>query len=240
MGEIDELYEKYDFYTACYLTYQGQERKTYTFKVEKSRNKLVNIDVGSICEAFYQVEGNVIPILSFIKIRKKIVTKDKFRRDYRQSLNSDIPILTIIKPETEFDIDEYNLVKKEWKSLLKLNNASSKRDLINDKPFPDKFTLYSQIHILSQNGYSRKSIAENLGIHRNTVSRYLKIKSYSELELLDSKRRKTKLSAFRDYILDLQLKSPQITGSEIYHRLQKMGYDGSKRSVLNFLKENRN
>lgn len=240
MEELEELYEKYDFYKACYLTYQGQERKTYTFKFEKSRNKLINIEVGNVCEAFYQVEGNVIPILSFIKIRKKIIAKDKFRYAYRQSLNSGIPILTIINPEADFDIDEYNSVKREWKLLLRFNATDNERDLINDKPFSDKFTLYSQIHILSKNGYSRKSIAENLGIHRNTVSKYLGIKSYAELKFLDSKKRRTKLSSYRDDILDWQLKNPQITGSDIYHRLQKMGYDGSKRSVLNFLKENRN
>lgn len=104
--------------------------------------------------------------------------------------------------------------------------------MISLEVFMDIFSLRNQ-------GFSMRAIAKKLGIHRNTVKKYLESKALPAYR--KTKRRPSKLDPYRQMIRDL-LKEEDYKATWIYDRLRSHGYEGSydtvKKEVRQVKKQN--
>ena len=78
--------------------------------------------------------------------------------------------------------------------------------------------LYSQ-------GLNISEIAKETGFDRKTVRKYLQLKTLPEPQKRPG--RKSKLDAYKSYILD-KLKEGPYTAARLYREIKEMGFDGGK------------
>ena len=70
------------------------------------------------------------------------------------------------------------------------------------------------------NGSSERQIAKQLGISRNTVSKYLKLPESAITELLSDTDRSKKLDDYRDYIIQLLQIYPGLSAVKVLRKLK--------------------
>ncbi len=93
-----------------------------------------------------------------------------------------------------------------------------------------------QIHVLKSQGLSLREIARQLGVSRNTVTRYLSADDFPRYKPRDP--RPTKLDPFHDYIRErMHAAAPDhIAGQALLRELRSLGYQGELRSLQAFMK----
>lgn len=87
--------------------------------------------------------------------------------------------------------------------------------------------LYSQ-------GFSISEIARQTGSTRETVRKYLQLKTLSEPK--KRPERKNKLDPYKPYILD-KLNEGPYTAARLYREIKETGFDGGKTIVKDFVRE---
>ncbi len=89
------------------------------------------------------------------------------------------------------------------------------------------------------NGYSKKQIAGELSISRNTVKKYLGMSEEEIVQYLDNPEREKKLDRYKDYIVHLLQKYPKLTATKIKRKLGAKIREGiaSERTFRNYVKE---
>lgn len=95
--------------------------------------------------------------------------------------------------------------------------------MIGSEVFMDIFSLHRQ-------GHSMRHIAKTLGIHRNTVKKYLQEGKGKPLQYRKNKRNDSILDPFKPIIEDY-LSQDQYRATWIYDRLKQIGYTGSYATV---------
>jgi len=93
-----------------------------------------------------------------------------------------------------------------------------------------------EVMYLHRQGLKKRAISRRLGIHRNTVSRYLA--GGGEQKSYDASGREPRLGLFRDRIR-AWLEEDDYRATWMYDRLVAMGYEGRLRSVQRFVREER-
>ena len=93
-----------------------------------------------------------------------------------------------------------------------------------------------EVMYLHRQGLRKRAISRRLGIHRDTVSRYLA--GGGEQKPYDTSGRQTLLEPFRDRIR-AWLEEDDYRATWMYDRLVAMGYEGGLRSVQRFVREER-
>ena len=87
-----------------------------------------------------------------------------------------------------------------------------------------------EIRSLSQQGLNKQQIARRLGIHRETVAKYLR-----EGQPLPAKRERKVGSRKADrYVAHMEqrlAKYPELSAEQLYREVKKDGYQGSKRTL---------
>jgi transposase len=84
--------------------------------------------------------------------------------------------------------------------------------------------VFMEIHALLRRGYSQRQIAQNLGIHRNTVKHHLNREAFPEYR--KKKRSESILDPYRRTIRDY-LDEEDYRATWIFDQLKRMGYAGS-------------
>ena len=87
--------------------------------------------------------------------------------------------------------------------------------------------LYSQ-------GFSISEIARKTGFDRETVKKYIRLKTLPEPEKRSG--RKSKLDPFKPYILE-KLKEGPYTAARLFREIKEMGFDGGKTIVKDFVQK---
>lgn len=82
--------------------------------------------------------------------------------------------------------------------------------------------MYTDIQSLKEMGLNKSQIARNLGISRPTLNKYYNMDSadYSK-KLEEMQERSKKPGKYHDEILDWLIKSPDLSGAQIYDRLEE-------------------
>lgn len=70
------------------------------------------------------------------------------------------------------------------------------------------------------NGLSERQIAKQLGISRNTVSKYLKLEEPRITALLSDTERSKKLDDYRDYIVQLLQTYPELSAVKVLRKVK--------------------
>ncbi|MCC4500269.1 helix-turn-helix domain-containing protein [Limosilactobacillus reuteri] len=237
---MSELQTEYSLFMGYYLTALGQEREGYYFKLSKQAPFVNSIHSGSVCYALYQRDGFVMPLLVPVRIDRVIETVPGYDKAERQAWRQGYPLVDILKVDDDFEIAELETARQAWSRFTKqIPRATMSFENINKKPFADRAALFSQISLLYRNGWKKTAIAQELGIHRSTVARYLKLKSIDELTQMNQPKRQSTLVQYRPLILKWLIAEPEITAQEIFERLKKMGYQGGKRNLQKFIKQYR-
>lgn len=99
-----------------------------------------------------------------------------------------------------------------------------------------------QLQTYKNEGLSNIAIAKRLGLHRETVAKYLRILEEAretgvKLESLFVKKttRSRMIDPHMDYIRDRLLEFPELTAKRIYKEIRGMGYTGSMRTVRRYV-----
>ena len=90
-----------------------------------------------------------------------------------------------------------------------------------------------EIRSLYQEGLNKSQIAARLGIHRETVSRYLAMPEIPTERT--SKRVPGKINPYREHITQRLEKYPELSAQRLYREIRKQGYQGSARTVRRVL-----
>lgn len=93
--------------------------------------------------------------------------------------------------------------------------------------------VFMDIIALHRQGYSIRSIAKKLGIHRNTVKRHLESNSFPQCR---KKRNESILDPYRQTIKDY-LEQDNYQATWIYDRLKNMGYTGSYDTIKIYVRK---
>lgn len=93
--------------------------------------------------------------------------------------------------------------------------------------------VFMDIFALRRQGFSMRCIATKLGIHRNTVAKY--VKTSLPLQYRKSKRRESILTPYQQTIDDY-LEKDNYQATWIFDRLSKMGYSGSYDTVKHYVR----
>jgi len=101
--------------------------------------------------------------------------------------------------------------------------------MISVEVFMDIIALYRQ-------GHSIRSISRKLGIHRDTVKKYLEGKSFPQYRRCN--KQDTILSPYFQIIKDF-LEEDDYKATWIYDRLKNMGYNGSYDTVKNYVRKHK-
>lgn len=107
------------------------------------------------------------------------------------------------------------------------------------------YTSMIQVQTLKSEGLSNSVIARKVGLHRETVAKYLKIlevgrRTGTPLHDLIPKKgghRPRIIDPFLDYIYNRLEKYPELTANRLYKEIRKQGYDGSKRTVRRYVNQ---
>jgi transposase len=86
-----------------------------------------------------------------------------------------------------------------------------------------------EIRGLSQQGLNKQQIARRLGIHRETVARYLKGGALPAKKERNVGSRKA--DRYREHLEQRLAKYPELTAQQLYREIKKQGYQGSKRTL---------
>ena len=87
--------------------------------------------------------------------------------------------------------------------------------------------LYSQ-------GFNISEISRQTGFDRKTVRKYIHLKTAPDPQ--KRPKRKSKLDPFKPYILE-KLKEGPYTAARLYREIKKMGYEGGKTIVKDFVQK---
>ena len=90
------------------------------------------------------------------------------------------------------------------------------------------------IQDLHSKGFSTSEIARQTGYARKTVRKYLNQKTAPEPQKRPG--RKSKLDPYKPYILE-KLNEGPYTAARLYREIQKMGFDGGKTIVKDFVRK---
>lgn len=93
---------------------------------------------------------------------------------------------------------------------------------------------WKKIKELQRLGYRQKEISSQLGISKNSVYKYLKIKEYEGYNLV--KRKPSKLDAYRKYIKN-RIERDQAKIVEIFREIRALGYSGGKGILWDYVTE---
>jgi len=98
---------------------------------------------------------------------------------------------------------------------------------------------WMEIHVLKAQGLSLRQIAKQLGVSRNTVTRYLASEDVPRYKQREP--RSTKLEPFHGYILErMAAAAPEwISAPAMLRELKARGYEGQLRSVQAFMQMNK-
>ena len=97
-----------------------------------------------------------------------------------------------------------------------------------------KIEEWLMIRDLYSQGFNISEIAKQTGFDRKTVSKYLRLKTLPEPQ--KRPKRKSKLDPFKPYILE-KLKEGPYTAARLYREIKKMGYEGGKTIVKDFVQK---
>ena len=99
----------------------------------------------------------------------------------------------------------------------------------------DRQTVF-EIHRLNNSGYSKRKIACELGLDRDTVKKYLK---HPEIVVLPRLSKTSKLDPYRDLIDQFLEQDPYVKAPVILQRLCENGFDGGISIVRDCLQKKR-
>ena len=94
--------------------------------------------------------------------------------------------------------------------------------------------VFMDIFVLRRQGLSFRSIAKKLGIHRNTVKKYLE--SGMPPQYQRQKRAASILDPFKQVIDDF-LEQDSYQATWIFDRISKMGYEGSYDTLKKYVRK---
>jgi transposase len=90
-----------------------------------------------------------------------------------------------------------------------------------------------EVKKLKKEGLSNVKIAKRLGINRETVARVLLEEKYNDYKL--SVRKPSKLDPYKNRILNILARTPELTKKRIYERIKDEGYPGGRTIVYDFI-----
>lgn len=93
-----------------------------------------------------------------------------------------------------------------------------------------------ELHRLHHEGWSNRSIAEQLGIHRDTVGKYLKDPNPAPAK---RKKKATKLDGFTEQIDRMLSEAPGVSAVVILQKLQESGFNGEISMLRKYLRKKR-
>lgn len=93
-----------------------------------------------------------------------------------------------------------------------------------------------ELHRLHHEGYSNRDIAEQLGIHRDTVSKYLKDPNPAPVK---RKKKASKLDGFLSQIDQILKEAPGASAVVILQKIQESGFTGEISILRNYLRKKR-
>jgi transposase len=93
--------------------------------------------------------------------------------------------------------------------------------------------VFMDIFSLRREGFSMRAIAKKLGIHRNTVKKYLESKVLPTYR--KTKRKPSKLDPYQQIVRDF-LEEDDYRATWVYDRLRNLGYDGSYETVKKYVR----
>jgi transposase len=85
------------------------------------------------------------------------------------------------------------------------------------------------VRSLGNEGLNKSQIAARLGLHRETVAKYLAM-----TEIPTARRRRSgsrKVDAYRDHLRQRLAKWPELSAKQLYREIRKQGYQGSERTL---------
>ena len=85
------------------------------------------------------------------------------------------------------------------------------------------------VRSLHNEGLNKSQIAVRVGLHRETVARYLAMDEIPAVRRRKSSSRK--VDAFRDYVHQRLAKWPELSAKQLYREIRKQGYAGSERTL---------
>jgi len=91
---------------------------------------------------------------------------------------------------------------------------------------------YDEVMKLHEQGVSQVAIATLLGLHRDTVRRYIRAPQFPEI--VRPKRHKSKLDPYKEYLHE-QWATGQYTVSSLLSKLRERGYQGGETQIYDYL-----
>lgn len=92
---------------------------------------------------------------------------------------------------------------------------------------------YEQVLKLDQQGYTQLAIQRHLGLHRNTIKRYLQAGQFPEL--VPRVKRQTKLTDYEGYLRE-RWASGERKVKTLFEELQERGFEGCKTVVYDYVR----
>ncbi len=85
-----------------------------------------------------------------------------------------------------------------------------------------------KIRVLREQGLSKVDVAANLGIHRNTVTKYWNVSSVPKKK---EELRESLVTPHMSYITERLDKWPELSAERLYQEIKTKGYQGSTRTL---------
>ncbi|GAA2958133.1 hypothetical protein FC48_GL001758 [Ligilactobacillus murinus DSM 20452 = NBRC 14221] len=220
-----------------YLLGGGQEANKYEFKIYRGHPDFEKITVDSVCWTFYQAEDILTPIPAIIRVQGVFSERNIVRVKLAKEQQRGYPILPIVKVIDDFDFEllEYMFaVHNRFQSdLSRLGYDGAAKDL--DPRNLKRARIQREIHRLSHDGKGTRTIAEIMGISRNTVKKYLQLTTKEFLSETNNPLRE-----YQRDILEHLYADHRVSIRHIYNELQekydnniKVGYRQFARYVKN-------
>lgn len=90
------------------------------------------------------------------------------------------------------------------------------------------------IRELRDAGLSKSAVAKRVGLHRETVAKYWD-GPVDEVDAPRYKQRQSVLEPYKEYITKQLEEYPELEAQSLFHKIEKLGYTGSARTVRRFL-----
>ena len=124
-----------------------------------------------------------------------------------------------------------NSIKKEEESINK--EKAVPVNLVEKKPFPSKYELnFKAVKKLQKQGISKRAISRQLGISRQTVSKYFEYEEYPKRIIPSGPN--PKAHEYADY-LKKRWNEGQHNYHELWREITKLGFDGAFISVYRYM-----
>ena len=94
--------------------------------------------------------------------------------------------------------------------------------------------VYMDIVVLHRQGFSERAIARKLGVHRNTVKKYIQPRQTPKYK---KKSRKESILASYHRVIDDFLQEDKYRATWIYNRIKQLGYSGGYGIVKNYVRQ---